>query len=87
MNPVPEVSLRQTRDQTRAIVYEFTLRGEMGTLLSSAFPDHRIEAVRGRTRLTANVHDDTALLGLLDQLHCLHLHVESMHEVGSPGIL
>jgi hypothetical protein len=85
VNPAPEVSLRHTRDQTRDIVYEITLRGEMGTLLSSAFPDHTIEAAGGRTRLTADVHDDTELLGLLDRLHCLHLHVEAMYEVGSAG--
>jgi hypothetical protein len=81
VNGAPEVSLRRTTHQTRGIVYEIVLSGEMGSLLRSAFPDLGIETVDGRTHVTAHLRDDTELLGLLDRLHCFHLHVEAMAEV------
>jgi hypothetical protein len=53
----------------------------MGTLLRSAFPEAVVEPGDGRTLLTARLRDDTELLGLLQRLHCYHLHVEAMQEV------
>jgi hypothetical protein len=84
VNRSPGVSPPGATQQTRQIVYEIILSGEMGALLRSAFPDLGIETVDGRTHLTAHLRDEAELLGLLDRLHCFHLHVEAMAEVGAP---
>ena len=64
--------------------YVITVEGEVDGLLAGHLEDLEVEALGGRTRVTAHVRDEAEMLGLLERLHRLRTPVLALQRVG-PG--
>lgn len=76
------VSSRKWRAATDSMVsYEICVRGHLGDMIRSAFPDLRAET-RGRdTVLSGGFTDPAALYGMLAQLEALGLELLQLRRV------
>ena len=65
--------------------YVITVEGEVDGLLAGHLGDLEVEALGGRTRVTAHVRDEAEMLGVLERLHRLRTSVLALERVGPGG--
>lgn len=76
------VSTRKWRAVTDSMVcYEICVRGHLGDMVRSAFPDLRAETRGGDTVLSGGFADSAALYGMLSQLEALCLELLELRRV------
>jgi hypothetical protein len=69
-------------ETTQPVCYEIRVRGVLGGLLLSAFPDLRARAHGTETVLAGPLADQAALYGLLAQLEALGLELLEVRRIG-----
>jgi hypothetical protein len=69
-------------ETTQPVCYKIRVRGVLGSLLLSAFPDLGAQAHGTETVLTGPLADQAALYGLLAQLEALGLELLEVRRIG-----
>ena len=69
-------------EPTKSVCYEIRVRGLLGGMLLSAFPDLRAQAHGTETVLTGPLADQAALYGLLAQIEALGLELLEVRRSG-----
>jgi hypothetical protein len=69
-------------EPTKPVCYEIRIRGLLGGMLLSAFPDLRAQAHGTETVLTGPLADQAALYGLLAQMEALGLELLEVRRTG-----
>ena len=69
-------------ETTQPVCYEIRVRGLLGGMLLSAFPDLRAQAHGTETVLTGPLADQAALYGLLAQFEALGLELLAVRRIG-----